>query len=242
VTHSGVIPAAEDKAYMEIVRHYESCLDEHGDSHLGVDWPKAEHVPVRHRVMLDVMRYSPPSRPRVSLLEFGCGTSHLYEYMREEGITHVDYTGLDISEKFVALSRRKFPENTYVCVDVLREDDALPRFDYVVVNGVFTIKRNLPFTQMFEYFKEVIRRVSAITNIGFAFNVMSEHVDWKRDDLFHLPFDALATFLTAEISRDFIFRNDYRLYEYTTYVFPTELDSDSEHRKGLTHESSSCRP
>jgi SAM-dependent methyltransferase len=204
---------------MEIVRHYESCLDEHGDSHLGVDWPSAEHVPVRHQVMLDVMTYAPAPRPRVSLLDFGCGTSHLYEYMCEHGMTDVAYTGLDISEKFVTVSRRKFPENMYLCVDVLRDGVVLPRFDYVVMNGVFTTKRDLSFSRMFEYFKEVIRRVSATTDIGFAFNVMSEHVDWKRDDLFHLPFDALAAFLRAEISRDFTFRNDYGLYEFTTYVF-----------------------
>jgi SAM-dependent methyltransferase len=212
---------------MEIVRHYESCLDEHGDSHLGVDWPKAEHVPVRHQVMLDVMTYARAPRSRVSLLDFGCGTSHLFEYLRERGMTDVAYTGLDISEKFVAVSRRKFPENTYLCVDVLRDDVVLPRFDYVVMNGVFTTKRDLPFTRMFQYFKEVIRRVSATTDIALAFNVMSEHVDWKRDDLFHLPFDDLAAFLRAEISRHFIFRNDYGLYEFTTYVFQR-----NEPRKG----------
>ena len=30
---------------------------------------------------------------------------------------------------------------------------------------------------------------------GIAFNVMTKHVDWERDDLFHLPFDQLAEWL-----------------------------------------------
>ena len=42
--------------YRAIVEHYEACLERNGDTHLGVDWPKPEDVPIRHRVMLDVIR------------------------------------------------------------------------------------------------------------------------------------------------------------------------------------------
>jgi hypothetical protein len=52
-----------------------------------------------------------------------------------------------------------------------------------------------------------------------AFNVMSKHVDWERDDLFHLPFDELGRWLVSSISRNFVIRADYGLYEYTTYVY-----------------------
>jgi hypothetical protein len=72
---------------------------------------------------------------------------------------------------------------------------------------------------MLTYFKQLVKRVFAQAEIGIAFNVMSKHVDWERDDLFYLPFDQLAAFLRSEISRNFIFRNDYGLYEYTTYVY-----------------------
>jgi hypothetical protein len=48
---------------------------------------------------------------------------------------------------------------------------------------------------------------------------MTKHVDWEREDLFHLPFDLLASFLKREVSRNFIVRNDYGLFEYTVYLF-----------------------
>jgi hypothetical protein len=48
---------------------------------------------------------------------------------------------------------------------------------------------------------------------------MSKHVDWEREDLFHLPFDRLTSFLTNRLSRHFVIRHDYGLYEYTTYVY-----------------------
>jgi hypothetical protein len=67
--------------------------------------------------------------------------------------------------------------------------------------------------------KAVLRRLFGIAEVGIAFNVMSKHVEWERDDLFHVPFDVLAEFVIADLTRNFVFRNDYGLYEYTTYVY-----------------------
>ena len=207
----------QEKKYLSIVSHYEACLEQHGDSHLGVDWPKQEDVAKRHRVMLDVIK--PGADRNVSLLDFGCGAAHLNEYIVAQGLKHIDYFGLDLSEKFVRLAQSKFPSNRFFCVDLLEEKASLPVFDYVVLNGVFTEKRELSFDEMFAYFKRLVTRVFAHASIGIAFNVMSKHVDWEREDLFHLPFDTLAAFLTKDVTRNFVFRNDYGLYEYTTYVY-----------------------
>ena len=67
--------------------------------------------------------------------------------------------------------------------------------------------------------ERLLPRVFAAARVGMAFNVMSKHVDWERDDLFHVPYDMLAAFLKANVSRHFQFRADYGLYEYTTYVY-----------------------
>jgi SAM-dependent methyltransferase len=202
---------------MRIVSHYESCLDRHGDTHRGVDWPKAEDVATRHEIMLGVIRRPPPRSP-IRLLDFGCGASHLYEHIREDGIADIEYSGLDLSEQFVALSRRKFPSNVYYHVDVL-EGAELPRFDYAIMSGVFTLKVELSYEQMLDFFKRAVKAVFALVDVGLAFNAMSKHVDWERDDLFHLPLDVLGDFLTREVSRNFVIRNDYGLYEYTAYVY-----------------------
>jgi hypothetical protein len=72
---------------------------------------------------------------------------------------------------------------------------------------------------MFDYLRRLLKRVYPHARCGLAFNVMSKHVDWEREDLFHLPYDTLAAFLKREISRNFVFRADYELYEYTAYVY-----------------------
>ena len=208
----------DEKNYLSIVSHYEACLERHGDTHLGVDWPKKEDAQTRYRVMMEIMRRENLERT-VRLLDFGCGASHLYEYIVAHGIQHIAYSGLDLSERFIRLSKSKFPTNDYYRIDLLDNGAAISTFDYIVMNGVFTEKGALAFDEMFSYFKRLIKKVFAKAEIGVAFNVMSRHVDWEREDLFHLPFDLLATFLNQELTRNFVIRNDYGLYEYTTYVY-----------------------
>jgi SAM-dependent methyltransferase len=205
------------KLYTPIVQHYESCLAKHGDSHRGVDWPNKQDADKRYQVMLDIVSNDHTDPP--TLLDFGCGAAHLYAYLLENNPELARYSGLDISSRFIDLSRQKYPELTFYCLDMLEGEKELPDFDYIVMNGVFTEKCNLSFDEMFDYFRQLLRLVFKHARIGIAFNVMSKQVEWERDDLFHLPFETLAGFLTDELSRHFVIRQDYGLYEYTTYLY-----------------------
>lgn len=204
------------RTYQRIVEHYEACLERYGDSYRGVDWPKEVDAETRYRVMLEVVRNMQTSP--VTVLDFGCGAAHLYEYILKTHLNTIQYTGLDLSRKFIELARRKFPDRRFLCMDILESAD-IPAFDYVVMNGVLTEKLDLTFDEMWSYARRLIKTVFDKTRVGLAFNVMSKHVDWERDDLFHLPFDMAAAFLRREVSKNIIFRSDYGLYEYTTYIY-----------------------
>ena len=218
-TRSDQSKIGSDGDYLSIVRTCEAYLERYGDEFRGVGWTKSqEETDRRYRVMLELATVV-PGNGRATLLDFGCGASHLYEYMQRHGIRHLDYSGLDISDAFLALSRRKFPEITYHQLDVLKDAHSLPTFDYVVLNGIFNSRCALSFDGMVDYFERVLERAYQHTRIGLAFNVMSTYVDWERDDLFHLPFDRVGAFLTRAISRHFVVRHDYGLYEYTVYVY-----------------------
>jgi SAM-dependent methyltransferase len=212
-------------AYLKIVDHYEQCLEKYGDSPEGVDWTRAEQVDRRYQVMLELINYRERSFDvcvPVDLLDYGCGLSHLYGYIQKQKLSWIHYFGLEISTKFYEMSRRKYPDQVYFLVDIL-EAEAEKKigrdFDYVVMNGVFTEKRDLTYEHMWRYFKSVIKKVYPLAKKGLAFNLMSKQVEWEKDFLFHVPLDQLAEFLTQELTRDFIIRNDYGLYEYTVYVY-----------------------
>ena len=129
------------------------------------------------------------------------------------------YAGLDISQKFIDLCKTKFPLVPFYCADILEDRSPLPVSDYMVMNGVFTEKRELSFDEMYAYFTAMLLKAFPLVKRGLAFNVMSKAVDWEREDLFHLPLDMLQDFLVKHVSRHFIIRNDYGLYEYTVYVY-----------------------
>jgi SAM-dependent methyltransferase len=207
------------RGYLEIVDQCESWLERHGDSHLGVGWPDKDDADRRYEVMTDLVR-GEARDTTVSLLDFGCGTAQLWQYIQDQDITQIAYSGLDVSPQFLDVAGRKFPTRTFYCLDMLEDGGAsLPTFDYIVMNGVFTMKCGLSFDEMLAYFERLLGLVWSKAGRGIAFNVMSKHVDWERDDLFHLPLDTIATIVIRELTRKFVIRNDYGLYENTIYVY-----------------------
>jgi len=104
-------------------------------------------------------------------------------------------------------------------MDVLQSDEDLPEFDYVIMNGVFNFRGQMTEDSMLEYWQRLVSVMFNHCRRGLAFNVMSSLVDWQRDDLFHLSFDTMASYVGRALSRHFIIRHDYGAYEYTTYVY-----------------------
>ena len=162
-------------AYRDIVTHYENCLEKFGDCHKGVDWPNPFDADTRYQVMLDLL----PAGETCSLLDFGCGTALMYGFLCEKksGFGNIEYAGLDISAKFIEVSRKKYPDIDFWQVDILQDPESLPEFDYIIMNGVFTEKLNLSFEEMEIFFQQMIQTVYGKARKGIAFNVMSKAVD-----------------------------------------------------------------
>lgn len=204
--------------YLKIAEHYDNCFKKYGESNLGVDWPNYEDTLIRHRVMFDLIR--PIEQSHISnstLLDFGCGLGHFYEWIKT--LTYQPkYSGLDINKGFYDTCKSKYPDLLFYNMDIFEEND-LPNFDYIVINGVFTEKQGLTHNEMMEFFTSTLIKLWDKCDNGIAFNLMSKHVDWEREDLFHVSLDELGWFLKKNLSRNFIIRNDYKLYEYTTYVY-----------------------
>ena len=173
--------------------------------------------------MLDVIRE--PGRA-VDLLDFGCGLAGLLDVLVAEGPGTVTYAGLDVSDWFIAACRMRHPGVPFYLMDVLSDDmSTLPDFDYVVMNGIFTYRGTRSESEMVTYLQTLIALMFAKARIGLAFNVMSKHVDWERDELFHMPMDPLLTFLARTVTRHMVVRHDYGWFEYTVYLYREPSDS-----------------
>lgn len=198
----------------------EEDLATHGDTFRGVGYTKsADEARQRYALMLDVVRET--DEP-CTLLDFGCGLAHLYDYLREQpAYTGVHYTGLDLSPKYLDVARRRLPGVELLELDVLDSDAALAQFDYIIMNGVFNYRGSADHAAMVAYWQRLVSVMFRHCRRGLAFNVMSRLVDWQRSDLFHLPFDTMAEFVGRSLSPHFVVRHDYGAREYTTYVYRT---------------------
>jgi len=203
--------------YGALASHYEACFARHGDTPKGVDWPNAEDARTRYRVMAEVVREQAPA----DIVDLGCGLGHFLDFLRESGRTEIGYRGLDISPLFIDTCRRKYPGIDFDCADVLADESLMPAADYVVMNGVFTERCGIAYDTMFGVMTGILTVAFRHARKGIAFNMMSKHVDWERDDLFHVPYDDIARFVIRNLSRHHVVRADYGLYEYTVYVYKT---------------------
>lgn len=200
-------------SYLKLAEHYNECFQKYGDSNLGVDWPNYEDTLIRHQVMFDLIKDK-----NSTLLDFGCGLGHFLKWILETQDHSPLYSGLDINKSFYQACKDKYPFIEFYHTDILVNDN-IPNFDYIICNGTFTEKRELSQNEMMNFFQSVLIKLWDKCNKGIAFNVMSKLVDWERDDLFHVSMDELGLFLKNNLSKNFIIRNDYKLYEYTVYVY-----------------------
>ncbi len=214
-----VIRAQRQPPYLDIVKYYQACLQQYGDTARGADWPNEADREKRYSVMLDSMPMESAQTP--VLLDFGCGTGELLHYANYVRRQAIRYKGVDLSPLAIQLAQAKFPNAEFHLLDVLTAphgDLMRLQADYCVMNGVFTVKNGLSNDEMWAFMTALIRKLWPLIHKGVAFNVMSKQVDWERPDLFHVSLDRMADFLHKLAGRRVTFRADYGLYEYTCYV------------------------
>ncbi|MDD9718296.1 class I SAM-dependent methyltransferase [Dinoroseobacter sp. PD6] len=199
-------------------RYYDSRLAAHGDTAQGAGWPNEADRQTRFAVM----RALAPDGRMEDLCDLACGTGAFLDHLHAAATPPARYLGLDISETAIATARAKHGADRFAVHDLLA--DPVPgQFDYVVANGLFTVKDSLSAAEMWDFLRTATTAMWDMTRVGMAFNVMSAVVDWQREDLFHVEADALLRWLYALAGRRVILRADYDLYEYTAYVYRAPL-------------------
>ncbi|HEY3662857.1 MAG TPA: methyltransferase domain-containing protein [Chthoniobacterales bacterium] len=207
------------RLYHPLVETLEKYYAEHGDNHRGLGFRTEEGFEARYRVYLEVIRDA-AARQECTLLDVGCGTARLLDLIKALGRSEITYRGVDLSPKLIEAARKKHPEGDFTLGDPFDlEEIWSARPDYVVFGQIFTCRLEMSVAEMTDYMVRMLRLAFTHCRRGIAFNVMSKHVDWERDDLFHVPFDEMADLLQANLNRNYVFRADYGLYEYTVYVY-----------------------
>ena len=206
--------------WLPLQRHYERCLARAGATPGGVDWPNGPDLEERFNVQLQVLRAVPAAAALPTLLDLGCGPGLLLDYLATTGgAAAVDYQGIDISPAMIELGRQRWPGKRFEARDIVADPLPPDSVDVVIMNGVLTERQSIPRERMVMMAEALLRAAFRAARFGITFNVMSRHVDWERDELFHWSFDEVAAFLKRDLTRHFAFRADYGLYEFTVFAW-----------------------
>jgi len=201
--------------YKSLQLHYEKRLAEHGPTAKGMDWPNPEDLEKRFDVLTGVIDYTQTS----SLLDLGCGVGLLVDYLTQKQVmSKITYLGVDISSKMIQVAKKRHPGFSFEARDILLKPYNANQFDYILMNGLLTEKLDMSENQMKDFAQQIILSVYNCCSKGLSFNVMSSHVDWKRDDLFHWELDDVVSFMVKYCSRKIRIMMDYGLYEYTVHL------------------------
>lgn len=122
--------------------------------------------------LLKVCTFFPKDGP-VTLLDFGCGLGHLYEFIKENDLLNswkIKYTGIDINGDLINECKKQFPG-----ADFKLKDDSLygENYDFILCSGIFNLKFSEDLDIDAHYINE-IKKLFEITNHAVAVNFQSD--------------------------------------------------------------------
>jgi len=202
-----------------ITDHYQSLLATHGDSHLAAQYSSRES---QFRRFASLARIANLTGRRV--LDFGCGTAALAQYLVGVGQVPSRYRGVDIVPDFFDAARTNYPDGVYSVPEELADE----RFDVALVSGVFNNRRrgNRVFWQ------ETVASLFARCDVGVAFNLMSTYVDYRDPGLFYEDPEAAFRYVKRNVTPFVSLHHDYLPksgsvpFEFTVFAYrePIELE------------------
>ncbi len=191
---------------MDVKRFFEDRYDTYGDSHSTLDWSEAGQRE-RFRVLTEV-----GDLRKARVLDLGCGLGHLFAYLRARHL-ETDYTGYDLSARFVEHARAKFPAARFEVHDVFRDAFEGP-FDYVFCSGIHNLETGSNDADM----AGLLRKAWGAARRGVAFTMLSARAEERTEGRHY--YDPLAMAAHAlELTPFVVMRHDYMPHDFALYLY-----------------------
>lgn len=188
-------------------KRYNERLEKYGVSQKALGWLK-ERSAIRFKALID--HWGDITKSKV--LDFGCGFGDLYGYILESG-QEVNYIGIDINDKLLSHARELYPSGSFIEGNLLEDSIPEGKVDYSFVSGVF----NHQLDDNMTFVKNVLLKLSGITERGIGMNFLSDKVDFKSDHNFHAsPSEILD--ICYSVSNNVVLKNDYMPFEFTVLI------------------------
>jgi SAM-dependent methyltransferase len=198
---------------------YTSNLAEHGVSSSAVGWPDAEKQVLRFEKLAHLIAVDRPAAP-VTVNDWGCGYGAMFSFLDAlPGVELARYVGYDVSSEMLEAAREHVPDPR---AEWVLGSEVTQEADYSFLSGTFNVRMEASDASWASYVQSVLRLLHSRSRRGFAFNLLTSYVDWRKDDLFYADPAEFFAFCKTELSRFVTLLHDYPLYEWTIVVLKEE--------------------
>ncbi len=197
----------------QIAEHYTQSLEDHGEVAAGVGWGTAEKHAIRFESLLQLVQGE--TEP-FTVNDLGCGYGALIDELDARAHTVSQFTGYDISDKMIAAAKARYGDRAGVSFRTTPNLET--QADYSFASGIFNVRFAEDDAAWQTHIIDTLDNMNAFSTRGFAFNLLTSHVDWKAPDLYY----ADPTFWFDHCMRSYCGRvallHDTPLYEWTMLV------------------------
>lgn len=206
-----------DKTINDLAFHYDTLVKKFGND---VKSSQQSTITTRKR-RLDILLQYVDIKKTNSILDFGCGTGFLYQYLKSLDFKG-SYLGIDISPEAIKLAKNLNTNNSkcnFLLTNIF-DKKVKKKFDYVLINGTFNNNTNNNWNWM----RKSLIQLFSVTKKAIIFNNLSYYVDYYDKKLFYIKPEKVFNFCKQKLGKKIILNNSYVLkkntipYEFTTYV------------------------
>jgi SAM-dependent methyltransferase len=196
-----------------VQRYYSGKIEAHGPTARGVDWNSPESQGLRFVQLLKLIDRNQP----FTINDYGCGYGALADHLHQLDCAF-QYRGFDISPHMIARAREL--HDAMDQVTFINEEASLTQADYTIASGIFNVRLQTPATEWEKYVLHTLKSINALSEKGFAFNILTKYSDaeFMRPDLYYADPLFFFDYCKRTFSRFVSLLHDYPLYEFTILV------------------------
>jgi SAM-dependent methyltransferase len=202
-----------DPILKKVSKYYTERVKLYGATAHGVDWNSEESQQLRFSQLIKILS----AENTFSINDFGCGYGALVDYLDQQGYTY-QYFGFDISKKMITQAQKLHKKKSHCRFSTLESD--VPTSDFTVASGIFNVKLDTDNLEWEVYILHTLKRMDALSQKGFAFNILSSYSDpdKRSPNLYYSDPSFLFDLCKKHFSKYVSLLHDYPLYEFTVLV------------------------
>ena len=193
---------------------YSDTIKEYGPEPKGVSWNTCDRQGTSFKYLAKLV--ADETAP-LSVADLGCGYGALYNYLKCHHPPVVEYIGYDVSPAMLEVAREAIGVDTEVTLCLGSELDR--EVDWGFASGTFHVTLGQDANAWERMVLSALDNIHRYTRKGFAFNMMTDRVDWKAENIFYANPGRFLNYCTEKLSRRVRLYHDMSLFQWTMLVY-----------------------